>query len=344
MRRTAIRCLARIAAASERARETLGAPQRVAYGPSEHRSASTFTAPPFPRERQAVRRSMSLSMAALGAAAAPRKCARRRAARGRRRSRSAHRLHQCRSGGRRSDPDISAGQQRARLGLAQRRKLRRRPRPAVCFCALVRRASRRLRADERLARGRLAGGLLQRRAAHRRHVRPCAGAALEPFGLCQVHRRDGTKLERDPPYRRTYTTPLIVAHGTCETPEFQRQTRDFSAAVKAAGKPAELIVGEGYNHFELFETLANPYGILGRASAAADGIGSTSRRSQAASALLDRGPRLGGWLGAPRCGSVRRRSSGRHRRCLRLRRPRAAGVKHHPPRANRAGHHQRGQT
>jgi arylformamidase len=60
-------------------------------------------------------------------------------------------------------------------------------------------------------------------------------------------------------------TPLIVAHGTCETPEFKRQTREFADAVKAAGKPAELIVGEGYNHFEMCETLANPYGLLGRA-------------------------------------------------------------------------------
>jgi arylformamidase len=60
-------------------------------------------------------------------------------------------------------------------------------------------------------------------------------------------------------------TPLVVSHGTCETPEFQRQTREFAAAVKAAGKPAELIVGEGYNHFEMLETLANPYGLLGRA-------------------------------------------------------------------------------
>ena len=56
-------------------------------------------------------------------------------------------------------------------------------------------------------------------------------------------------------------TPLIVAHGSCETPEFQRQTRDFAAAVKAAGKPIELLVGEGYNHFEMLETLANPYGL-----------------------------------------------------------------------------------
>ena len=60
--------------------------------------------------------------------------------------------------------------------------------------------------------------------------------------------------------------PVIVGHGTLETPEFQRQSRDFAAAVKAAGKPVELLVGEGYNHFEMPETLANPYGLLGRAA------------------------------------------------------------------------------
>jgi arylformamidase len=59
--------------------------------------------------------------------------------------------------------------------------------------------------------------------------------------------------------------PVIVAYGTLETPEFQRQSRDFAAAVKAAGKPVQLLVGEGYNHFELPDTLANPYGPLGRA-------------------------------------------------------------------------------
>jgi arylformamidase len=64
------------------------------------------------------------------------------------------------------------------------------------------------------------------------------------------------------------STPLILAHGTEETPEFIRQTREFFAAVHAAGKPAELIVGDGYNHFELLETLANPYGLLGRAELA----------------------------------------------------------------------------
>jgi len=59
--------------------------------------------------------------------------------------------------------------------------------------------------------------------------------------------------------------PIVVAHGTQETPEFQRQARDFAAAVKAAGKPVIFIVGEGYNHFEIQETLASPYGLLGRA-------------------------------------------------------------------------------
>ena len=60
--------------------------------------------------------------------------------------------------------------------------------------------------------------------------------------------------------------PVMVAHGTLETPEFQRQTRDFAAAVKAAGKPVQLLVAQGYNHFEIYETLATPYGLLGRAA------------------------------------------------------------------------------
>jgi arylformamidase len=58
--------------------------------------------------------------------------------------------------------------------------------------------------------------------------------------------------------------PIVVAHGTQETPEFQRQSREFAAAVKAAGKPVQFIVAEGYNHFEIRETLASPYGLLGR--------------------------------------------------------------------------------
>jgi len=60
-------------------------------------------------------------------------------------------------------------------------------------------------------------------------------------------------------------TPLVLAHGTYETPEFQRQTRDFAAALKAANKPVQYLVNENYNHFEMMETFASPYGLLGRA-------------------------------------------------------------------------------
>ena len=67
--------------------------------------------------------------------------------------------------------------------------------------------------------------------------------------------------------------PVIVAYGTLETPEFQRQSRDFAAAVKAAGKPVQLLVANGYNHFEIIETLASPYGLLGRAALAQMGLG-----------------------------------------------------------------------
>jgi arylformamidase len=59
--------------------------------------------------------------------------------------------------------------------------------------------------------------------------------------------------------------PVALVYGTAETPEFQRQSRDFAAAVKAAGKPVALSVMEGYNHFEVSEQLANPYSLFGRA-------------------------------------------------------------------------------
>jgi arylformamidase len=59
--------------------------------------------------------------------------------------------------------------------------------------------------------------------------------------------------------------PVVVSYGTLESPEFQRQGREFAAAVAAAGKAVKLLVGEDYNHFEIIETLGSPYGLLGRA-------------------------------------------------------------------------------
>jgi len=59
--------------------------------------------------------------------------------------------------------------------------------------------------------------------------------------------------------------PVIVAYGTYETPEFQRQNREFADAVRKAGKPVTLLVGEGYNHFEMAEMIGNPLSLLGDA-------------------------------------------------------------------------------
>ena len=66
--------------------------------------------------------------------------------------------------------------------------------------------------------------------------------------------------------------PVAVVYGTLETPEFQRQSRDFAAAVAAAGKPVTLAVMEGYNHFEVMEQLGNPYSLFGRAVLAQMGL------------------------------------------------------------------------
>jgi arylformamidase len=59
--------------------------------------------------------------------------------------------------------------------------------------------------------------------------------------------------------------PLVVAVGSAETAWFQRRTREFAAAAQRSGKSVQLVVAEGYNHFEVIETLASPYGALGRA-------------------------------------------------------------------------------
>jgi arylformamidase len=61
-------------------------------------------------------------------------------------------------------------------------------------------------------------------------------------------------------------TPLVITYGSLETPEFQRQGRDFHAALVKAGKPAKLYVGKAYNHFETQETMHSPYGFMGYAA------------------------------------------------------------------------------
>jgi arylformamidase len=58
--------------------------------------------------------------------------------------------------------------------------------------------------------------------------------------------------------------PLTLLYGTRESPEFQRQSREFAALARAGNKQVDLIVADEYNHFEILETLGNPYGPFGR--------------------------------------------------------------------------------
>jgi arylformamidase len=59
--------------------------------------------------------------------------------------------------------------------------------------------------------------------------------------------------------------PVVVAYGTNDSPEFQRQSREWAEALRAIGRLQALVVGEGLNHFELPETLADPSSPLARA-------------------------------------------------------------------------------
>lgn len=59
--------------------------------------------------------------------------------------------------------------------------------------------------------------------------------------------------------------PLVVAYGTAELPELQRQSRDYHAARLAANLPSELLPLEGHDHFSILEELAAAEGKLTQA-------------------------------------------------------------------------------
>ncbi len=69
-------------------------------------------------------------------------------------------------------------------------------------------------------------------------------------------------------YLAKINCPVALLYGSLETPEFQRQSRDFAAAMQAAGKLVTLELTANYNHFEMMETLANPYEAAGRTALA----------------------------------------------------------------------------
>jgi arylformamidase len=56
--------------------------------------------------------------------------------------------------------------------------------------------------------------------------------------------------------------PLVLASGTCELPELQRQSDAYHAARTAANLPSERLPLIGHDHFSILEELANPDGQL----------------------------------------------------------------------------------
>jgi acetyl esterase/lipase len=56
--------------------------------------------------------------------------------------------------------------------------------------------------------------------------------------------------------------PLVIAYGTNELPELQRQSLDYHEARKAGGLPSELLALKGHDHFSILEELASPTGRL----------------------------------------------------------------------------------
>jgi arylformamidase len=92
---------------------------------------------------------------------------------------------------------------------------------------------------------------------------------LEPCRLNYVN--DKLKLTADeqlalsPIYTLpTASPPLVVAFGTGELAEMQRQSRDYVAARRAAKLPTEELALAGHDHYSILEELADAGGVLTR--------------------------------------------------------------------------------
>jgi arylformamidase len=56
--------------------------------------------------------------------------------------------------------------------------------------------------------------------------------------------------------------PLVIAYGTAELPELQRQSRDYNNARRRAHLPSELLPIDNHDHFSILEEMADPNGKL----------------------------------------------------------------------------------
>ena len=90
---------------------------------------------------------------------------------------------------------------------------------------------------------------------------------LEPIRLCYLNQKlqmDLAEAGRMSPllHLPPSSTPLVLAYGSDELPELQRQSETFAAARARAGLPGRLERLAGHNHFTILEELANPEGAL----------------------------------------------------------------------------------
>ena len=67
---------------------------------------------------------------------------------------------------------------------------------------------------------------------------------------------------------RNYTRRSRLHMGPWRPPTFSARVCDSAAAVKAAGKPVQVIEAANYHHLEMAELLGTPYGPNGRAALA----------------------------------------------------------------------------
>ena len=104
---------------------------------------------------------------------------------------------------------------------------------------------------------------------------------LEPIRLGTLNDKLGlaaADVEALSPLRRlpVRAGPLVVAYGTAELPELQRQSRDYFEAWQGAGLAGRLLPLENRNHFSILNELAAPEGRL---TAAVCGLAARSHAS-----------------------------------------------------------------
>ncbi len=90
---------------------------------------------------------------------------------------------------------------------------------------------------------------------------------LEPIRHCYLNEKlglDDSAARRLSPLLNLppRSSPLIVAYGTEELSELQRQSREFGIARQHAGLPGQLAPLAGHNHFTILEELSRPDGLL----------------------------------------------------------------------------------